>query len=130
MRRTRRTGSISGSSTLGSKSPSQANLVQIGSTGFSLVYPIRKEELPDDVRSAPKTPTLFVEAGGDPEAAKCADVMANQTLALSLVLQGPRSFLVRLALAEDLIDENQQRVRHRDESFLSSLSSDAPEFTF
>jgi hypothetical protein len=37
-------------------------------------------------------------------------VMANQTLALSLVLQWPRSFLVRLALAEDLMYENQQRV--------------------
>jgi hypothetical protein len=29
--------------------------------------------------------------------------MANQPLALSLVLRWPRSFLVRLALAEDLI---------------------------
>ena len=41
-----------------------------------------------------------------PRRPSALDVMANQTLALSLVLQGPRCFLVRLALAEDLIDEN------------------------
>jgi len=57
-------------------------------------------------------------------------MMTYQLLSLSLVQNGAALLLIRLALAEDVIDQSKQVVSNRNDRFLLTLRGEPPELPF